>query len=173
MHYLRDFVRKGTSRHDLVAHLDVRDKTQDDQAWIEDLLSSRWASSMIVVHGERFNATTLPALVVDGRHGLATYKIDEVAELITLDAVTIGQGIGTALIKELSTRLKHQGIGQLWVTTTNDNIGALRFYQQRGFRLRGVRSNAVERARHIKPSIPLIGRHGIPIRDEIDLDEIG
>ena len=155
----------------------VRDKTEDDQTWIEDLLSSRWGSPIIVVHGERFDATALPALVVDGRYGLATCKIAEVAELITLDAVTTGQGIGTALIKELSIRLKHQGIGQLWVTTTNDNIGALRFYQQRGFRIRRIRSNAVDQARHIKPSIPLIGRHGIPIRDEIelamDLDEIG
>ncbi|MDH3663359.1 MAG: GNAT family N-acetyltransferase [Alphaproteobacteria bacterium] len=155
----------------------VRDKTEDDQTWIEDLLSSRWGSPIIVVHGERFDATALPALVVDGRYGLATCKIAEVAELITLDAVTTGQGIGTALIKELSIRLKHQGIGQLWVTTTNDNIGALRFYQQQGFRIRRIRSNAVDQARHIKPSIPLIGRHGIPIRDEIelamDLDEIG
>ena len=65
----------------------VRDKTEDDRTWIEDLLSSRWGSSIIVAHGERFNATALPGLVVDGRHGLATYQIDEVAELITLGLV--------------------------------------------------------------------------------------
>jgi len=48
-------------------------------------------------------------------------------------------------------------------------VDALRFYQRRGFRLAGIRIGAMEQARKLKPVIPLIGRHGIPMRDEIDL----
>ncbi|WP_157452884.1 hypothetical protein [Brevibacillus sp. SKDU10] len=53
--------------------------------------------------------------------------------------------------------------------TTNDNLEALRFYQRRGFVITGIRINAVEIARQMKPTIP-VGDFGIPIRDEIDLE---
>ena len=55
--------------------------------------------------------------------------------------------------------------------TTNDNTDALRFYQRRGFRIRAVRSGAVDDARRrLKPGIPAIGDHGIPLSDEIELE---
>ena len=52
--------------------------------------------------------------------------------------------------------------------TTNDNLQALRFYQRRGYRLTAVHAGAVDQARPIKPSIPIVGAHGIPIHDEIE-----
>jgi hypothetical protein len=59
----------------------------------------------------------------------------------------------------------------VWLTTTNDNLDALRFYQRRGFRISAVRPRAVERARAtLKPEIPEVGAYGIPVRDEIDLE---
>ena len=60
--------------------------------------------------------------------------------------------------------------GLLSCRASNDNPPALRFYQKRGFALVAVHANAVERSRQIKPEIPLIGRGGIPIRDEIELE---
>jgi hypothetical protein len=55
--------------------------------------------------------------------------------------------------------------------TTNDNVDALRFYQRRGFRLAALRTRAVdELRRRLKPTIPAVGEHGIPIRDEIELE---
>ena len=64
---------------------------------------------------------------------------------------------------------KRQGCFQVTLTTTNDNIGALRFYQRRGFRLAALRTGAVDRSRQRKPEIPRTGDFGIPLRDEIDL----
>ena len=52
---------------------------------------------------------------------------------------------------------------------TNGNLSGLQFYLRRGFRLIAVRPGAVDRARELKPSIPLLGEHGIPIHDELDL----
>jgi hypothetical protein len=54
--------------------------------------------------------------------------------------------------------------------TTNDNLGALRFYQRRGFSLVALRPGAVERARARKPTIPPIGDFGIRLRDELELE---
>lgn len=59
---------------------------------------------------------------------------------------------------------------ELRVTTTNDNLDALRFYQRRGFELVELRATAVERSRAaLKPSIPARGYYDLPIRDELEL----
>jgi hypothetical protein len=65
--------------------------------------------------------------------------------------------------------LQTRGVAVLRLTTTNDNLTALRFYQRRGFRIAAVRPGAVAAARRLKPTIPELGEHGIPIRDEIEL----
>ena len=54
--------------------------------------------------------------------------------------------------------------------TTNDNLGALRFYQRRGLRLVAVHRGAVDHARAVKPAIPRVGEHGIEIHDELELE---
>lgn len=148
----------------------VRARSDEDGAWIADLLPSRWGSTVVVVHGEAIDALTLPALVAGEREGLATYRLrEDEAELVTLDAVRAGRGIGTLLVNALTGQLYEQGIRRLWVTTTNDNLSALAFYQKRGFCLQRVRPGAIDEARGIKPAIPLVAENGIPIRDEIDL----
>jgi ribosomal protein S18 acetylase RimI-like enzyme len=63
------------------------------------------------------------------------------------------------------------GCRRLWLVTTNDNTAALRFYQKRGFVIAGVHRNAIVEARRLKPEIPLVGRNGIAIRDEIELEQ--
>ncbi|WP_215909533.1 hypothetical protein [Streptacidiphilus fuscans] len=57
-----------------------------------------------------------------------------------------------------------------WLVTTNDNLDALRFYQRRGLRIVGVAPGAVDAARRFKPSIPVTGEYGIPLRDELTLE---
>jgi hypothetical protein len=60
---------------------------------------------------------------------------------------------------------------RLWLVTTNDNVDALRFYQRRGFRLAELRPEAVTLSRRaLKPEIPMVGAHGIELRDELELD---
>ena len=88
---------------------------------------------------------------------------------IELDAVPAGIGTGTALLEALARRLRAEGCGRLWLTMTNGNLSALRFYLRRGFRLNRVRPGAVDAARKLKPSIPLVGEHGVPTHDEFDL----
>jgi hypothetical protein len=76
----------------------------------------------------------------------------------------------TALIEGLVSGLCAEGVKVLRVTTTNDNLEALRFYQRRGFRIIALYPGAVDESRRIKPSISAIGEYGIPIHDEIELE---
>jgi GNAT superfamily N-acetyltransferase len=104
--------------------------------------------------------------------GVATYILDgNDCEILTLHAAARQKGIGTALITAVQDIAIDAGCRRLWVVTTNDNVDALRFYQRRGFRLVHVRPGAVERSREgLKPEIPRLGSHGIPLRDELELE---
>ncbi|KGM32396.1 hypothetical protein P409_21665 [Inquilinus limosus MP06] len=141
-----------------------------DREAVAAFLTAQWGSPQMALRGQLFDLRDFPAIVTEpfGR-GLATFD-PEAGELMSLDADPPGQGIGTALVEAVAAQLKARGHAAMLVTTTNDNLDALHFYQRRGFRLVAVRPGAVEEARRLKPSIPLVGFHGIPIRDEIELE---
>ena len=148
----------------------VREAEAADAKWTCSFLRARWNDTTQAVHGETIDASAIPALIAGDHQGLATYRWNgRDAELVTINAVPAGAGAGSALIEALVTRLKAKGCTRLWVTTTNDNLSALRFYLRRGFRLIEVRPGAVDEARRLKPSISTVGQHGIPIHDEIEL----
>jgi GNAT superfamily N-acetyltransferase len=148
----------------------IREAGRADAEWIGHFLRAHWSATTVVVHGEIINAAALPALIAANHQGLATYRRHgQDAELVTLNAVPPGIGTGSALIEALSARLSAEGRARLWLTMSNANLSALRFYQRRGFRLMRVRIGAVDAARSLKPSIPQVGEHGIPMHDELDL----
>lgn len=127
----------------------------------------------MVSRGVTLAADQLPALVaeVDGeRAGLLTYhRTGDEIEVVTLDALRTGKGIGRALLDAMAEEARGLGTTRIWLITSNDNIDALRFYQRAGYRITAVHQGAVDRAREIKPGIPLVGAHGIEIHDEIEL----
>ena len=151
----------------------IRAKTPRDQRWIDQVLAREWGGPMILIRERSYDASRLPALIAGDREGLATYALDgERAEIVTLNAFQPCQGIGTALLQALVDELQRLGVRELNVSTTNDNLDALRFYQRRGFRLRAVHAGEVDVERASKPSIPLTGAYGIPIHDAIELTRI-
>jgi len=113
-------------------------------------------------------------LALDGAApaGLLTYILGKDAcEVLTLHAASQWQGAGSALLRAVAGVARGAGCSRLWLVTTNDNVDALRFYQRRGFHLRALRPGAVDAARRdSKPEIPWIGDHGIPLRDELELE---
>jgi N-acetylglutamate synthase-like GNAT family acetyltransferase len=124
--------------------------------------------------GELVDATEHPALLAeeDGRvAGVLTYVLDgDACEVLTLHAAERFRGVGTALLAEVERVATEAGCRRLWLITTNDNVDALRFYQRRGFHLAAVHPGAVDRSRAtLKPEIPAVGEHGIPLRDELEL----
>ena len=65
---------------------------------------------------------------------------------------------------------KEHGCLRLYLVTTNENTAAMRFYQQLGFSILRVYRFAVDKARLIKPQIPMVGNDNIPIHDEIEME---
>lgn len=105
--------------------------------------------------------------------GLLTYNIsDDELEIVTLNAIEEGKGIGTALLDEVETHAKMKKCSRVWLITTNDNIDALRFYQKRQYEIKSVHRYAIEESRKIKPQLPFVGKYGIPIRDEIEMEKL-
>ena len=154
--------------------LHVRPATAADREAIFDVLTSSWGATTMVVHGTVYDALSLPALLAeqDGRIvGLLTYTdSDEGLEIVSLDAVVQHGGVGSCLLTAAVEAAKQAGARRIWLVTTNDNLDALRFYQRRGLRIVDVTPGAVDAARAVKPSIPLMGEYGIPLHDELTLE---
>jgi ribosomal protein S18 acetylase RimI-like enzyme len=158
----------------MIVRLRVRPLGQDERPWLEQHLTRLWGSPQVVSRRRIHNAARLPALVciADGDIvGLATFDLrDGQCELVTLDAFTEGRGIGSALLAAAADEARRRRCTRLWLITTNDNLRALGFYQRRGLRLVAVHRGAVDAARQLKPTIPLLGINGIPIHDELELE---
>lgn len=156
-----------------MTEIKIRPIENTDKDWINLLLEKRWSSTGIVTKGKVHQADKLPgfiALINNEKVGLITYLLENDCEIITLDSLIIGKGIGTMLIKKVIKVAKEKNCKRVWLITTNDNMEALRFYQKIGFVLRAIYPNALKKSRELKPEIPLKGLDRIPLRDEIELE---
>lgn len=140
---------------------------------VNAFIQEHWYGTDMIVHGERINMTRAEGVAAcdgDMLTGLITYRITKhECEILSLDSLREGRGVGSALIAQVVEIAKGRHCRRIKVTTTNDNTNALLFYQKRGFTMARLYVNAIETARRMKPSIPLTGDNGIPIRDEIEL----
>jgi len=138
------------------------------------MIAKWWGSTDIVTRGRLISATTLPGFIAvlhEKPVGAVAYQIiGRECEIVTLNSLRSGKGIGTHLLDEVKKVALSSRCKRLWVITTNDNMSALQFYQRQGFFLVAVHRNALERSRFLKKEIPLIGQDGTPLRDEIELE---
>ena len=153
--------------------IEIREPSRADHEWVARHLRAWWGSTTIVGHGGDWDAARLPALLavrVGQIVGLATSEVQGVdCHLVTLNALEEGIGVGSALLAAVIERAAASGCQRVWLTTTNDNLHAIRFYQRKGLRIVAVYPGAVDRARQTKPSIPQIGNDGIHIHDGLEL----
>jgi GNAT superfamily N-acetyltransferase len=151
----------------------VRPVIPDDVSTVREILEAQWGAAQIISRGKAHQADQLPGFLAftdDKPVGLITYEMAiDTCEIVSLNSLKEGVGIGAALIQAVVTFAKENGYKKLWLITSNDNLNALKFYQKRGFRISAVYPDAIDQARLIKHNIPLLGSYGIPIRDEIEL----
>ena len=143
-----------------------------DRAWIAQRTQALFNGEVVISRGVAHRPAELAGFVatIDGdRAGLATWRPDgaDAAELVTIDALAPGRGIGTALLGVVEAAVAAAGRRRLWLVTTNDNLDAQRFYYRRGYRLAAVHPGALAESRTLKPAIPLVGCFGIPMADEL------
>ena len=156
-------------------NLRIRATNERDQAWVRAFTIEYWGDETVVAHGTVFVPHQLRGFVAERGEGtplgLATYSLDGAdCELITLNALQPGVGIGTALLSAVTAAAREAGCARLWLMTTNDNVRALAFYQKRGFDLVAVHRGALARSRKLKPSIPLVAHNDIPLQHEVELE---
>jgi len=138
--------------------------------WIE-----HWGAEIVVARGRAYRVDEVDpgfAAVKDGVWiGQITFLVeDAVCEVTSINNLREGTGVGTALMRAVEEEARKLGCRCLRLVTTNDNTHALRFYQKYGFALTALRLGALDVSRRLKPSIPLIGFDGIPLRDELELE---
>ncbi|HZW03590.1 MAG TPA: GNAT family N-acetyltransferase, partial [Anaerolineaceae bacterium] len=152
----------------------IRPIRPEDRPQIAPLITRQWGADFVVAHGQIFHPADLDGFLAleNGEWvGLVTYRFGGPdCEIVTIDSLIPQRGIGKALLAAVKAEAERHGCRRIWLITTNDNLFALRFYQVNGFELVRVNRRAVEAARQMKPSIPLVGESGIPIRDEIELE---
>jgi ribosomal protein S18 acetylase RimI-like enzyme len=126
-----------------------------------------------------FQADTLPGFVAisaaDEPLGLITYSLtDHVqpheCEVVTLSSRDENEGVGAALLDAAIAAAQRAGRARIFLTTTNDNLRALGFYQRRGWVLVRLHKAIIADARQLYPVIPKVGLNRIPLRDEIELE---
>jgi GNAT superfamily N-acetyltransferase len=150
--------------------------TEGDKNSIRKIVQTFWGDEMIAVNERIINTGDLEGLkaVEDGQIiGILHYQIlGDDCEILTLASTKQSQGVGSALISAVEEIASNQGCRRIHLTTTNDNLHALGFYQRRGFHLQALYPGAVTKARKLKPAIPEVGENKIPIRDELCLEKI-
>ena len=84
-----------------------------DREWIIEMLGDHWGSPVVVSRGRVYLADQLPGLVAIGggqNLGLVTYSINGTeCEIVTLNSIQEGQGIGSALLNAVESIARRAG----------------------------------------------------------------
>ncbi|WP_283679834.1 GNAT family N-acetyltransferase [Lentilactobacillus sp. Marseille-Q4993] len=138
---------------------------------ITDLFGSLWGSEEMVVSTGVYNINTLEGFVAHKGEdivGIITYDVrDDIIEVVSLNSFEKEEGIGTSLMNEVKKIASKLKINTIQTITTNDNTDAQTFYEYLGFKKIKILREAVDNARSIKPSIPVLADNGVEIHDEI------
>ncbi len=169
----------------------VRPIEARDLADVRAELVANWHSPQIWSLGRRHQADELPGFVaeVDGAEangagvdgakghggfaGLITMNFDPggwQCEVITLSARLPGRGVGAALLAAAEQAAREHGCRRIYLTTTNDNTRAIRFYQRRGWRFATLHKGLIDVVRSLGVDLPATGFDGIPVHDEIEFE---
>lgn len=132
----------------------VRDLTDRDRDWLAGVVTAAWGLPVVSLSGAH-DVTRLPGLVAQEepgsrRAGVLTYRVEGGSlEVVTLNSLAEGRGIGTALLAGARQRARRAG-QRLWLTTGNDNVQAIGFYQRRGMDLVALHRDFADQVRKIK-----------------------
>ena len=152
----------------------VRALEAEDHDWVIETMTEQWGSTLVARLGELVDTSGLPGWVAvqDGaRVGLAlsARRADEY-EVVSISATSHRRGVGRLLLARCVDEARNTGCRRLWLITTNNNVGALAFYQRQGLDLVRLHRHAMTVSRELKPSIPERDDAGLRIDHELELE---
>src|SRR6185295_3545478 len=151
----------------------VREATDADRAPVRELFARDFGRTQIVAFGEVMDIDAMPALVAiqftDISGALAYRLLGDALHIVALatDPMSQRSGVGGHLVAEAELLARRLGLQRLIVSTSNDNLPALYFYQRRGYRLTDLVPNSIiALTKH-----EVAGFAGIAVRDEVRLEK--
>jgi ribosomal protein S18 acetylase RimI-like enzyme len=159
---------KSETKH---AVREVSSKKEKDE--IRELVKQFWGEAEQLTFDTRFNVSEQRAYVAKAGKKLAGFiSLAEKQDSLIVVALGIrpqyqGSGIGRSLIKKAELEARRLRKKKLLVSTSNDDLPALAFYQSFGFQIFEVAPNVIAE----KHGRILAGICGLPVRDELRLQK--
>ena len=152
----------------------VREAKDSDRQAVVALFRRDFGRSQIVAFGEVMTLDATPAIVAEMGGELAgalAYRLfGDALHIVALatDPMWQRSGVGGHLLAEAELLARRLKLGRMVLSTSNDNLPALYFYQRRGYRITEVVPDGL--VQHVR--VPaLAGFAGIPVRDEVRLEK--
>jgi ribosomal protein S18 acetylase RimI-like enzyme len=151
----------------------VRIHPEKEKATIRRFVKRFWGEQEQLTFDRKFTVALLPGYVAKLKGKVVGFisaaDMDDAAIVVALGVLPRyqGSGIGKGLIKKVEGDAAGRGKKRLLVSTSNDDLPALAFYQSLGFQLYEVKPNVIAE-KHGK-TLPGIGN--LPIRDELRLQK--
>ncbi len=147
---------------------------ENEREKIREFVKRFWGEEEQLTFDKKFIVAELPTYTAKMKNrmiGFASFAEAEDAILIAALGILPKYqsfGIGKSLIKKVQTEAKRLQKKRLLVSTSNDDLPALAFYQSLGFQIYEVKPNIIAE----KHGKILKGINRIPIRDELRLQKI-
>lgn len=149
----------------------ITPKSAQDKQTISKFVRTFWGEEEQLTFDREFKVPELPGYVAKTENKIvgfiSTGESDNATIIVALGVVPKHQafGIGERLIAKVERDAKRNKKEMLLVSTSNDDLPALGFYQKLGFQICEVKPNAIA----IKHGKILCGIGKLPVRDELRL----
>lgn len=140
---------------------------------VRELVKRLWGEEEQVAFGKRYNVSQLPTYIAKVENKITGFvsfaEADNDLIIVTLGVLPEYQdsGIGRSLVHKAEIEARRMRKVKLLVSTSNDDLPALAFYQDLGFQIYEVKPNIIA-DKHGKA---LSGVCGLPVRDELRLQK--
>lgn len=163
----------GCRPHVDLPALKVRACEPDERTAVLDLFQRDFGSTYVEAFGAELDLADVPVLVAlvkdDQLAGALAYRMDDDAlQMLALATDPMWQraGVGGHLVAEAETLARADKCTRAVLTTSNDNLPALYFYQRHRYRITSVTPGSLVARASGRP-----GFAGIEVRDEILLEK--
>jgi ribosomal protein S18 acetylase RimI-like enzyme len=152
-------------------HKVVLDEERDK---IREFVQRFWGEEKQLMFDRKFIVAKLPTYIAKVENNIIGFisftEADDAVIIVALGMLSQYQssGLGTNLIEKVETEAKTLLKKRLLVSTSNDDLPALAFYQSLGFQIYEVKPNVIAE----KHGEILDGIGGLPVRDELRLRKI-
>ena len=147
--------------------------SEAERTFVRSLVERCWGEEEQLTFDRRFVVAEFPTYVAKLKQSVAGFasfaETDDALIVVALGVVPQcqGLGVGRRLIEKVEEEAKKLRKRRMLVSTSNDDLPALAFYQSLGFQIYDVRPDVVAR----KHGAVLPGIGGLPVRDELRLQK--